>query len=363
MRIAVSLLLMVSLSSLALSARAKQVPLKQLRQEIKTEQEEEKDSLKKMRDELNDLKSTIMEGSQAMGQLQSAVAQQAKTRVYRLAVKDGRVEIMPGVFASALTYNGLTPGPVLEATEGDTIQLTVSNESRQPTSFYIDGLILPHAVAGLPREGHGVIKPGAAETYQFKVEQSGLFTYHPQVNHLAQKTQGLFGMLVVDADAPKTFSKEQVMVIGQWTVAGAPAGSPGKVAPSPGKAGAAAVASASGPTTYFTVNGKSAPAIPPIAVVRGDRVRLYVANTTSQSVPLQLTGHRFEVISVSGSDAMEPHVFRDTYCVQPGDRVVLEFLADNPGVWSLASQLPHQVTNRGKFPGGIAIPVIYPNAE
>lgn len=359
MRIAVSLLLMVSLSSLALPVGAKQA---QLRREIKTQQEEEKDELNKMREELNDLKSTIMDGSQAMGQLQSAVAQQAKTRVYRLAVKDGRVEIMPGVFAPALTYNGLSPGPVLEAAEGDTVQLTVSNESKQPTSFYIDGLILPQAVAGLPREGHGVIKPGGAETYQFKVEQSGLFTYHPQVNHLAQKTQGLFGMLVVDSDAPKNFSKEQVLVIGQWTTAGAPAGSPQKIAPSPGK-GSAAAALPAGPTTFFTVNGKSAPAIPPIAVVRGDRVRLYVANTTSQPVPLQLTGHRFEVISVSGSDAMEPHVFRDTYCVQPGDRVVLEFLADNPGVWSLASQLPHQVTNRGKFPGGIAIPVIYPNAE
>lgn len=354
MRIAVSLIL--SLCTLALPVCAKQAPLR----EFKQAQQEEKSELQKMRDELNDLKSTIMEGGQAMGQLQSAVAQQAKTRVYRLAVKDGRIEIMPGVFASSLTYNGSSPGPVLEAVEGDTMQITVSNESKQPTSFYIDGLILPHAVSGLPREGHGVIKPGGSETYQFKIEQSGLFTYHPQVNHLAQKTQGLFGMLVVDSDAPKTFSKEQVLILGQWTSSGAPAA---PKAPAPGKGPVAVSSAPSGTTTYFTVNGKSAPAIPSIAVTKGDRVRLYVANTTPQAIPLQLTGHRFEVISVSGGDAMEPHVFRDTYCVQPGDRVVLEFLADNPGVWSLASQLPHQVTNRGKFPGGIAIPVIYPNAE
>jgi manganese oxidase len=357
MRAFFSLLLMLSLNTLAVPAYAKQAPLR----DFKQAQEEEKSKLKKMRDELNDLKSTIMDGSQAMGQLQSAFTREAKTRVYRLVVKDGRIELMPGVFASALTYNGSSPGPVLEAVEGDTMRVTVSNESKQPTSFYIDGLILPHAVSGLPREGHGVIKPGGSETYQFRIEHTGLFTYHPQVNHLAQKTQGLFGMLVVDSDAPKTFSKEQVLILGQWTAAGVPAS--GVKAPAPSKGAAAASSAASGPTTYFTVNGKSAPAIPPIAVTKGDRVRLYVANTTSQPIPLHLTGHRFEVISVSGGDTMEPHVFRDTYAVQPGDRVVLEFLADNPGVWSLASQLPHQATNHGKFPGGIAIPVIYPNAE
>lgn len=350
--LALSLLLSQGLPSSAKHA--------QLRQEIKQQQEEEKNELQKMHDELNDLKSTIMEGSQAMGRLQTQIQEQAKLRQYRLAVKDGRIEIMPGVFASALTYNGLTPGPVLEATEGDMVQITVSNETKQPTSFYIDGLILPHSLSGLPREGKGVIKPGGAETYQFKAEQSGLFAYHPQVNHIGQKTQGLFGLFVIDAQAPKLFNKEQVMVIGQWTASGsAPATAVKAPLPGKGTAAKAAPPAPAGPASYFTVNGKCAPAIPAIAVNRGDRVRLYIANTTSQAVPLQLSGHRFEVISVSGSDAMEPHVYRDSFVVQPSDRVVLEFVADNPGVWSLASQLSHQVTNRGKFPGGIAIPVVY----
>ncbi len=357
MRVILSLCLLLSLTQV-LPALSKHVSSKQIK-EVKQEQVEEKDELKKMRDELNDLKSTIMDGSQAMGALQSQVTEQAKTRQYRLVVKEGRIELMPGVFASALTYNGLSPGPVLEATEGDMVRITVSNESKQPTSFYIDGLILPHALSGLPREGQGIIKPGGSQFYQFRADVPGLFTYHPQVNHLGQKSQGLYGMLVVDSQAPKVFSKEQAIVIGQWMTAAPPT----KVAPAPGKPAASAAPAPSVPTTYFTVNGKCAPSIPAIAVTKGDRVRLYVANTTSQMVPLQLTGHRFEVISVSGSDAMEPHVFRDSYCVQPADRVVLEFLADNPGVWSLASQLPHQVTNRGKFPGGIAIPVVYPNND
>lgn len=357
MRVLLSLCLLLSLTQ-TLPAQAKHVNNKQIK-EVKQEQAEEKDDLKKMRDELNDLKSTIMDGSQAMGALQSQVAEQAKTRQYRLVVKEGRIELLPGVFAAALTYNGLSPGPVLEAAEGDIVRITMSNESKQPTSFYIDGLILPHALSGLPREGQGIIKPGGTQTYQFRAVEPGLFTYHPQVNHLGQKTQGLYGMMVVDSQAPKVFSKEQAIVIGQWT-ASAPVT---KVTPTPAKPATSVAPSPSSPTTYFTVNGKCAPAIPAIAVTKGDRVRLYIANTTSQAVPLQLTGHRFEVISVSGGDPMEPHVFRDSYCVQPADRVVLEFLADNPGVWSLASQLPHQVTNRGQFPGGIAIPVVYSNND
>ncbi|MBX9771968.1 MAG: hypothetical protein K2X29_11380, partial [Candidatus Obscuribacterales bacterium] len=78
MRVLLSLCLLLSLTQ-TLPALSKHVDHKQVKKELQ-EQAEEKDELKKMRDELNDLKSTIMDGSQAMGALQSQVAEQAKTR-------------------------------------------------------------------------------------------------------------------------------------------------------------------------------------------------------------------------------------------------------------------------------------------
>jgi FtsP/CotA-like multicopper oxidase with cupredoxin domain len=92
---------------------------------------------------------------------------------------------------------------------------------------------------------------------------------------------------------------------------------------------------------------------------QGERVRLRIVNASPEAVPLHLSGHRFEVISTNGSDVLEPHVFRDTVTVNPSDRVELEFTADNPGVWSLASELMTQASNQGHFPGGIACVVRY----
>jgi hypothetical protein len=113
--------------------------------------------------------------------------------------------------------------------------------------------------------------------------------------------------------------------------------------------------------TYFTINGKSAPAIPPLEVHKGERIRLRVINASQQVCPLHLSGHKFEVISTNGSDGLEPHVSRDTVAVQPGDRFDLEFSADNPGNWSLSSILAGQTSNNGKFPGGIACVLRYVN--
>ena len=84
-----------------------------------------------------------------------------------------------------------------------------------------------------------------------------------------------------------------------------------------------------------------------------------IVNAGQESIPLSLSGHRFEVVSVNGNDPLEPHTFRDTITLNPADRYDLEWTANNPGVWSLASERYDQNTKDGKFPGGIACVVRY----
>jgi FtsP/CotA-like multicopper oxidase with cupredoxin domain len=146
-------------------------------------------------------------------------------------------------------------------------------------------------------------------------------------------------VVVEPAAAPKTYEKDVVLVLGDTTV--------------PAKTG--------GRTTYYTVNGKSAPAIPPIEVHNGERIRLRLVNVADVAFPLHLSGHKLDVVSTNGSSSIEPHVTRDTITLQPGDRYDVELTANNPGVWSLSSVLPSQTSNNGKFPGGIAVVVRYPD--
>src|SRR4051794_34719712 len=54
-------------------------------------------------------------------------AKPGRVREYTLVAQDRDVEIAPGVFFPAWTYNGTIPGPVLRATEGDTLRVRFLN--------------------------------------------------------------------------------------------------------------------------------------------------------------------------------------------------------------------------------------------
>lgn len=341
------------------------------------EQAEEKVELKDMKGELNDIKKTMSEAANAMGKL-GAQLSQPQIKEFHLVAKEAQWELSPGTTVAALSYNGQVPGPVVRVQEGDPVRIILHNQLNVPTSLYFHGLSLPHAVDGLPRRQSGLLGPGETYAYQFIANRAGTIWYHPQVIHADQVFAGLSGVLVVEPrSAARPYTRDYVMVIEQWDVQPreqSPAGGRGKRGdkekePAGGAERPVSNAVSNGSmhkaphsVTYFTVNGKTAPAIAPIEVKKGDRIRLRIVNASQQICPLFLTGHRFEIIATNGSEAGEINPRRDTVTMQPGDRYDLEFVADNPGIWSLSSLLVSQTTNEGKFPGGIACIVRYAEA-
>jgi manganese oxidase len=308
--------------------------------DLATQQAQERQELQEMRQEIGGIKGTMQEAVQGMDQLRQRVQQQqraAQATEVHLIAKEGSWEVAPGASTTAFTYNGQQPGPVVRVKEGDAVRIVLHNQLKAPTSLYFHGMTLPHTVDGLPRKEAGLVSPGQTYAFNFVAPSPGTYWYHPQVMHADQFGKGMYGVIVVEPRAQKSYEKDVVLVIGQQSV--------------PPK-----------PTTYFTVNGKSAPAIPPIEVRPGERVRLRLLNASAAACPLFLTGHRFEVINANGGDGLEPRITRDTLTLQPGDRYDVEFTANNPGVWSLASMLSSQTNNDGKFPGGIAVVVRYPEA-
>jgi FtsP/CotA-like multicopper oxidase with cupredoxin domain len=304
--------------------------------DLYTQQQQEKDELKDMRQEMDDIRRTIKD---AQDNAEKVVREKmarpgTSAQEVHLIAKESILEPAPGISSTQFTYNGEVPGPVIRVQEGQPVRIVVHNQLRSPTSLTLHGMLLPHAVSGLPRKDAGLVAPGQTYAFQFIAPAAGTYWYHPQVVHGDQMSRGLYGAIVVEPAANhKTYERDQVLILGKTLSAG---------------------------KTIFTVNGKTAPAIPPIEVKSGERIRLRVINAGDFACPLYLSGHRFEVVAVDGSDPLEPHVTRDTITVQPGERYDLEFTANNPGVWSLSSLLPAQTTADGKFPGGIAIVVRYP---
>jgi manganese oxidase len=314
-------------------------------QSMGLEQIEEKKELNSMKSEMKDIQSNIDKTLDAMSDLAKQMSKPPDNEIH-LLVKDSRVEVIPGRFLEGMTYNGKLPGPTIRARMGSPLKVVLHNQSKEQTSLLFHGLMLPQSVSGLPKRKGGAVNPGEIYAYQFIPSQTGTFWYHPQVNHLNQKTLGLYGALIVEpAEQKHGYDRDFVMMLGEAAVHG------GAAKPGQGAAG--------GAETLFTINGLTGASIQPVEVRKGERVRLRLVNASNHIIPISLTGHKLEIVSTNGSDALEPHVFRDTITLNPSDRVDADFTADNPGVWSLASEIPAQASNSGTFPGGIACIVRY----
>ena len=77
----------------------------------------------------------------------------------------------------------------------------------------------------------------------------------------------------------------------------------------------------------WAFDGAAFPDRAPIEIRQGQRVRLAFENTTTMWHPIHLHGHTFRV----GTDPQGAR--KDTINVLPGETVVVEFDADNPGQW------------------------------
>lgn len=350
---------------------------------LSQEQAKEKLELEEMKGELDDIRGTIGETVRALNQI-SAQMNSQKVKEFHLIAREAAWELFPGTATRTWTYNGQIPGPSIRVQEGELVRVVLHNELKVPTSLHFHGMILPAGLDGMPRPGAGLVPPGKSYAYQFQATQVGTFWYHPQIVHADQQTRGMYGAIIVEpTSVPKNYEKDYLVILGQFLVAPkatadqpqsgtrnartAQAGGT-KPATNPAKDTLETVPLAtsevpSGAVTYFTINGKCAPAIPPMEVHRGERVRLRVINASQQVCPIHFSGHKFEVMSTNGGDGLEPHVMRDSLPVAPGDRFDLEFSADNPGIWSLSSELAHQASNNGKVPGGMALIVRYVDGQ
>ncbi|HEX5658792.1 MAG TPA: multicopper oxidase domain-containing protein, partial [Polyangiales bacterium] len=88
-------------------------------------------------------------------------------------------EFTPGLRASCWGYNGSTPGPTLEAVEGDRLRIYVTNRLPEPTSVHWHGLILPNGMDGVSGLNQAPIPVGETYAYEFTARDPGTYMYHP----------------------------------------------------------------------------------------------------------------------------------------------------------------------------------------
>ncbi|MFV2093804.1 MAG: multicopper oxidase domain-containing protein [Hyphomicrobiales bacterium] len=119
-------------------------------------------------------------------------------RDYTITAQNKSIEIAPGVFFPAWTYNGRVPGPTLRATEGDIIRIRFINAGSHLHTIHFHS-IHPARMDGVP--GVGEVAPGEEFTYEMTAKPFGCHFYHchslPLKRHMHK---GLYGAFIVDPD-------------------------------------------------------------------------------------------------------------------------------------------------------------------
>ena len=129
-----------------------------------------------------------------------------------MAAEEFDWEFVPGVSTRAWGFNGTVPGPTLEATVGDVLEIRLTNRLPEPTVVHWHGLRIPAAMDGTEMVQRPVA-PGETFTYRFRLVDAGTFWYHSHFNETVQVERGLYGALIVRGPDEPLFDADRTLVL------------------------------------------------------------------------------------------------------------------------------------------------------
>ncbi len=255
------------------------------------------------------------------------------TKVFHLIAEKVKKEIGPGMVVNAWGYNGQTPGPTIEAVEGDRVRILVTNKLPEPTSVHWHGVLLPSGMDGVSGVNQPRIEPGETYAYEFTLRQHGTQMYHPHADEVLQMAYGMEGLFIIHPKKePKPIDRDFAIFLHEWDVP------PGAASPNP---------ATMTDFNLFTFNGRAYPGTAPLVVRKGQRVRIRLANLSMDSHPIHLHGYHFsETGTDGGSIPLVARLPETTVNVPPGTTRDIEFVADVEGDWSFHCHKSHHTMNQ-----------------
>ena len=252
-------------------------------------------------------------------------------KVFHLIAEPVKQEILPGKTIDLWGYNGSAPGPTIQVNQGDRVRIVFDNHLPEPTSMHWHGFEIPNEMDGAPGSSQDPVKPGGRFVYEFTLHQEGTYFYHP---HMAmQEMIGMLGAFIMHpsvARAPRV-DRDFVIMLQEYAI----------------------LPNISIPNTmnmefnWLTFNGKAGPAITPLIVRLGDRVRVRLINLGMDHHPIHLHGHTFFITGTEGGPIPQTLWYPgNTVLVGVAQARDFEFVANNPGDWMLHCHMPHHMMNQ-----------------
>jgi hypothetical protein len=252
-------------------------------------------------------------------------------KVFRLTAQVIRQQVAPNKVMDVWGYNGSAPGPTIQVNQGDRMRVIFKNELPEPSSVHWHGFEDAIGYDGMPGISQEPVKPGESFTYEFHIHQEGTYFYH---SHMAmQEMAGMLGAIIMHPSEPYRphCDKDFALCFQEYSVL------PNSTVPN----------TMSMEFNWLVINGKAGPAITPLIVRQGDRVRIRMINLGMDHHPIHVHGHTFQVTGTEGGRIPQSAWW-------PGNTVLLgvaqarnvELVANNPGDWMLHCHLPHHMMNQ-----------------
>jgi FtsP/CotA-like multicopper oxidase with cupredoxin domain len=252
---------------------------------------------------------------------------------FHLVAEPVEREFAPGMNVKCWGYNGQTPGPTIEAVEGDRVRILVTNKLPEHTSIHWHGIFLPNGMDGVGGLTQPHIKPGETYVYEFTLRQNGTFMYHPHADEMLQLAVGMMGFFIVHPKNPERprIDRDFAIMLHTWAI------HPGTYRPDP---------AVMLDFNIFTFNSKVFPAVDHLVVKTNDRVRIRIANLSMDEHPIHIHGHAFRVTATDGGKIPEAGHWPETTVLVPvGASRDVEFIADAPGDWAFHCHKSHHTMN------------------
>ena len=253
-------------------------------------------------------------------------------KVFHLVAEEFEHEFAPGCRAKVWGYNGSTPGPTIEAMEGDRVRLFVTNRLREHTTMHWHGMILPSGMDGIGGLSQPAIEPGETFAYEFTLRQHGTHMYHPHADEMVQMALGMMGMFIMHPRGGEEVrvDRDYCFLLHNWAL------HPGTWRPDP---------MVMQDFDLWTFNSKVFPAIEPLVARTGERVRIRVGNLSMWNHPIHMHGVEYVVTGSDGGRWPRSQWRREvTEIVGVGQARDIEFTAV-PGDWALHCHMSHHTMN------------------
>ncbi|WP_198401641.1 multicopper oxidase family protein [Ghiorsea bivora] len=142
-------------------------------------------------------------------------------KVFNLSMQTGTQRFTGGGVTNTMGINGSYLGPTLRVTQGDVLNLNVTNQIGQETTLHWHGMRPPSDMDGGP---HQIIAPNTTWNAAYTVNQQASTNWyhpHPHGTTARQVYAGLAGMMIVDdavsagLSLPSTYGKDDFPVVVQ----------------------------------------------------------------------------------------------------------------------------------------------------